>query len=99
MGFLIAVVVIVILMFGIAGWVAIALIAGDSKGHRKAEENAPSILDAAFVGNDVVFKVHPRSPKYETVVLGAKARGYRLVNETLDSSGGSAKTLIFEKAN
>lgn len=86
-------------MFGVAGWLAIALVAGDSKGRLKAEEDAPSILDAAFVGDNVVFKVHPRSPKYETVVLGAKARGYRLMNETLDSSSGSSKTLIFEKAS
>jgi hypothetical protein len=45
-----------------------------------------------------VFKINMESPKYETVVLGAKARGYRLMNETDDTAGGEAKTLIFEKA-
>ena len=59
---------------------------------------APSILDKAFIGEDVVFKINMESPKYETVVLGAKARGYRLMNETDDTAGGEAKTLIFEKA-
>ncbi|MBX7444697.1 MULTISPECIES: hypothetical protein [unclassified Arthrobacter] len=96
-GLIVLVIVFFIAMYGVGGWIAIATVAGDSKGHKKAEENAPAILDEAFVGDNVVFKIHPRSPKYETVVLGAKARGYRLMNETQTSSSGSSKTLIFEK--
>lgn len=65
---------------------------------RKAEENAPAILDEAFDGReDVVFKVNMETPSYETVVLGAKQRGYRLSSESNDTASGVAKTLIFEK--
>lgn len=65
---------------------------------KKAEANAPALLDEAFDGaEDVVFKINLESLKYETVVLGAKRRGYRLASETDDSSSGSAKTLIFER--
>jgi hypothetical protein len=97
MGFIIFIIVVVILMFCAAGWLGLALFLSGEKSKNKAEANAPEILDKAFVGEDVVFKINDLSPKYETVVLGAKARGYRLANETNDTAGGSAKTLIFEK--
>ena len=65
---------------------------------RKAEENAPTILDEAFDGrDDVVFKINMETPSYETVVLGAKERGYRLSSESNDTASGVAKTLIFER--
>lgn len=102
MGILIALVVFVILFFvvvyGLAGWLGFGLFVSETNKQKKAEENAPAILDEAFVGDDVVFKINCVSPKYETVVLGAKARGYRLLNETATSSSGLDKTLIFEKA-
>lgn len=97
MGFIIFVVIVFILMFCAAGWIGFALFLSGEKSKKKAEANAPAILDKAFVGADVVFKINDASPKYETVVLGAKARGYRLSNETNDTTSGSAKTLIFEK--
>jgi hypothetical protein len=101
MGILIGLVVLFIVgaifVFGIAGWLGFGLFLSESKAQKKAEENSPAILDEAFVGDDVVFKINPRSPKYETVVLGARARGYRLINETQDVIGASAKTLIFER--
>jgi hypothetical protein len=103
MGILIGIIVLfvvgLVFIYGIAGWLGLGLFMADSKSQKKAEENAPAILDEAFVGDDVVFKISPRSPKYETVVLGAKSRGYRLINETQDTASGSAKTLIFEKAS
>jgi hypothetical protein len=103
MGILIGLVVFVVLFFvliyGVAGWLGLGLFISDSNKQKKAEEDAPSILDKAFIGDDVVFKINSVSPKYETVVLGAKARGYRLMNETNQTASGSAKTLIFEKAN
>ncbi|NUU30834.1 hypothetical protein [Arthrobacter sp. C9C5] len=103
MGILIGIVVLfvvgLVFVYGVAGWLGFGLYLSESKAHQKAEESAPAILDEAFVGDDVVFKINPRSPKYETVVLGAKSRGYRLMNETQDTAGGSARTLIFEKAN
>lgn len=64
----------------------------DSRRQKKAEANAPIILDQAFVGDDVVFKINPASPRFRRI-LGAKARGYSPTNETNDS----AKTLIFER--
>lgn len=101
MGILIGIVVVVILgmilIYGLGGMLAIGLVVGGNKIQKKAEANAPGILDRAFVGDDVVFKVNLESPKYETVVLGAKARGYRLMNETNNTASGSAKTLIFER--
>jgi flagellar basal body-associated protein FliL len=97
MGFIIFVIVVFILMFCAAGWIGFALFISGEKSKKKAEANAPEILDRAFVGEDVVFKINDASPKYETVVLGAKARGYRLASQTNDTSSGSAKTLIFEK--
>jgi flagellar basal body-associated protein FliL len=97
MGFLILIVVVVILMFCLAGWLGFALFVAENRSQKKAEENAPAILDQAFVGEDVVFKINMQSPKYETVVLGAKTRGYALTNETNDAADGIAKTLIFQK--
>jgi hypothetical protein len=97
MGFIIFIIVAVVLIFGVAGWLAIALVISGDKSKKKAEANAPEILDKAFVGDDVVFKINDASPKFETVVLGAKARGYRLASQTNDTSSGSAKTLIFER--
>ncbi|MCT9624250.1 hypothetical protein HWD94_03815 [Pseudarthrobacter equi] len=97
MGFIIFAIVVVVLMFGVGGWIAIGLIISEDRSKKKAEANAPDILDKSFIGDDVVFKINAASPKYETVVLGAKARGYRLTSQTDDTSTGSAKTLIFEK--
>lgn len=65
---------------------------------KKAEANAPAILDEAFDGReDVVFKINMETPSYETVILGAKHRGYVLSSETNDTASGVAKTLIFER--
>lgn len=99
MGILIAIVVIFVLMFCLAGWLGFALFVAGARSQKKAEENSPAIMDKAFIGEDVVFKINMESPRYETVVLGAKARGYRLANETNDTASGEAKTLIFEKVN
>ncbi len=84
-------------MFCAAGWIGFALFLSGEKSRKKAEANAPAILDKAFVGEDVVFKINDASPKYETVVLGAKARGYRLASQANDTASASSKTLIFEK--
>ncbi|MDQ0826259.1 flagellar basal body-associated protein FliL [Arthrobacter sp. B2I5] len=97
MGFIIFMVIVFILMFCAAGCIGFALFLSGEKSKKKAEANAPEILDKAFVGEDVAFKINDASPKYETVVLGAKARRYRLANETRDTASGSSKTLIFEK--
>lgn len=79
--------------FGIFGFAMLFKIDRDQK---KAEGNSDSALDALFDGrSDVTFKGHMRSMKFETVVLGAKQRGYRLASQGGDTNG--AFTLMFEK--
>lgn len=63
---------------------------------KKAEANAKQILDATFDGRpDVTFTPHMRTLKYETVVLGAKERGYKLTHQ----AGNQYSTLVFEKTD
>lgn len=101
MGTLVIVVVLFFVLGGalLAGAIGFGLFAYGEKARARAEKNAPTILDAAFDGRaDVVFKVNLESPSFETVVLGAKERGYTLTSQTDDTPTGSAKTLIFEKS-
>ena len=80
----------------LAGWLAIAIIIGTSRAQKKAIANAPKILDDAFNGDaDVVFKINMESLPFETVVLGAKERGYRLASQSHQTD--HAQTLIFER--
>lgn len=98
MGFLIFLVLALIVGAVLAGWLGFALFVGGERSRAKAEENAPAILDEAFDGRaDVVFKVNMETPSFETVMLGAKERGYRLESQTNDTANGAAKTLIFER--
>lgn len=102
MGLLIALVVVVlvggVLLYAVGGVAAIWLFTHGEKTRAKAEARAPEILDVAFDGrDDVVFKVNLESPSFETVVLGAKKRGYALTSQTADTDDGVAKTLIFER--
>ena len=61
---------------------------------KKAEGDAERILDAAFDGRpNVTFNTHMRTLKYETVILGAKGRGYKLTHQV----GNQYGTLMFEK--
>lgn len=63
---------------------------------KKAENNAEAILDAAFDGReDVTFQLHMRTLKYETVIAGAKRRGYKLMHQADGQYG--PHTLMFEK--
>lgn len=94
---LIALVVLGLLVVG--GFVAIVFIGLGKVEHdqRKAERNAEASLDALFDGTpDVTFIGHMRTMKFQTVVLGAKKRGYKLAHQAGDPGG--AFTLIFEKA-
>jgi hypothetical protein len=91
-----AVIVIVLLVFG--GFAALVWVGVAKVGHDQnvAEKNSEAILDETFDGRpDVTFKVHMRSLKYETVVTGATARGYKLEHEAGDPN--RAMTLMFEK--
>ena len=79
--------------FGIFGFWLLFRVERDQK---KAEANADSALDALFDGrSDVTFSGHMRSLKYETVIVGAKERGYKLAQQAGNPKG--ALTLIFEK--
>jgi hypothetical protein len=92
---------VLLVLLVIAGMVFTGMAAFGLSGYtdhlaKKAEAHSPQILDAAFDGRaDVVFKVNLESMRYETVMLGARDRGYVLANETIDAPG--AKTLIFTK--
>lgn len=80
-------------IFGVVGFLVLGKTGHDQK---KSEDSAPKILDAAFDGRpDVTFKLHMRTLKYETVIAGAKARGYKLVHQADNQYG--PHTLMFEK--
>lgn len=101
MEFLVVLVLLLVLGFflmsGLGAILGFGLFASEEKSRRKAVADAPAILGAVFAGQpDVVFKVTPRTLPYETVLLGAKDRGYRLVGETSEASG-NVKTLVFTK--
>lgn len=92
---------IALILFGLFGlavmvvlvYVGVFKIGSDQK---KAEASAPEALDALFDGRpDVTFNGHMRSMKFETVMAGAKERGYRLAHQGGDTNG--AFTLMFEK--
>jgi len=85
--------VVLVAGFGIFGFVLLFKVESDQK---KVEKNAEASLDALFDGTpDVTFSGHMRSMKFQTVVLGGKARGYKLAHQSGDSGG--AFTLLFEK--
>lgn len=80
-------------LFGLFGFL---LLGGVNKGQKKSEANAEQILNAAFNGApNVTFKITMQSVKYETVILGAKKRGYKLIHQADNQYG--PHTLIFEK--
>ena len=93
---------IALLLFGLVGLALVVLLVffgvwKVGKDQNTAESAAPSALDELFDGTpNVTFSGHLRSMKYETVILGAKERGYALAHQAGDPKG--AFTLIFEKA-
>jgi hypothetical protein len=92
----VVVLALVVLVFGgfsLIVWVGVFRVGHDQK---VAESNAATILDETFDGRpDVTFNINMRSLKYETVIAGAKERGYELSHQAGDPNG--AMTLIFEK--
>lgn len=93
MAALIVLVVLLVMAFGVFGFVALFRMDGKQK---KAEKNADEILDTTFDGRpDVAVKVNMQGLKYETYVIGAKQRGYKVANDGTTNGYGS---LIFEKA-
>lgn len=94
-------VVLVVLVLGgllVAGWAGFGLFAYGQRARKRAEAKAPQTLDAAFDGRDsVVFKVNLESPSWETVIAGARERGYELVQDRRDTD--VSHTLMFERVN
>lgn len=85
--------VVGLMAFGVLGFVLLTRVGRQQK---TAEANADRILDESFDGSpDVTVKVNMGTLKYETVVIGAKQRGYKLAHEASNEYG--PHTLIFEK--
>ncbi|MEV4777453.1 hypothetical protein [Microbacterium sp. LWH12-1.2] len=86
-------------LIGIAVFVAVVFLGvfKVDSDQNKAEKNSGEALDKLFNGaTDVTFSGHLRSMKYETVILGAKERGYKVAHQAGDPK--ATFTLIFEKA-
>lgn len=80
-------------MFGLFGMLILGMV---NRGQKKSEANAEQILNDAFDGSpDVTFKINMQTLKYETVIAGAKQRGYKLAHQADNQYG--PHTLIFEK--
>ena len=91
--------IVLLLLSGLAlfGWFGFLVLGGVSRGQKRAESNAEQILNEAFNGDpSVTFKINMQSVKYETVIVGAKERGYDLIHQADNQYG--PYTLIFEKA-
>lgn len=84
-----------LMMFGFFGFLVLA---GVNRGQKKSEANAEQILDDAFDGTPhVTFKINMQTVKYETAIIGAQTRGYKLIHQADNQYG--PHTLIFEKAD
>lgn len=84
-----------LMLLGLFGFVVLA---GVNRGQKKSEANAEQILDDAFDGSsNVTFKINMQTVKYETVIVGAKDRGYKLIHQADNQYG--PHTLIFEKVD
>lgn len=93
---------LLVIVVGLAALAALGLIgfvvlSSTSRAQRKAEQSAESLLDEAFDGRpSVTYKVNMTTMKYETVISGAEARGYRLAHQADNQYG--PHTLMFQKA-
>lgn len=91
---IITVIVIGLMVFGAF---AMILISSTGRAQKKAEADAPKTLDSTFDGSETVtVAVNMSTMKYETVIVGAKERGYKLLSQADNQYG--PHTLIFEKA-
>lgn len=90
---LVLLLVLGLMALGVFGFL---LLGSASRSQKKAEANADQILNESFDGSpDVTVKVNMGTLKYETVVSGAKQRGYKLVHQAENQYG--PHTLMFEK--
>lgn len=90
---LVAALVIGLACLGVLGFVVLGYV---GRKQNQAEQNADQFLDSTFDGReDVTVKINMQTAKYETVVAGAKARGYKLTHQADNQYG--PHTLMFEK--
>ena len=88
---------ILVVGLAIGIWFAFTLFGSADKKRAAAEANPEPILNEAFDGRpNVVFAINAETLRPETVILGAKARGYR-VSEKIGNQYG-VTSIIFEKA-
>lgn len=86
--------IFVLVIIGIFVFVVFGGVLKTESDQKKAESHAGVILDAAFDGRpNVTFNTSMRSLKYETVILGAQERGYKLTHQ----ANGQYGALLFEK--
>jgi hypothetical protein len=84
-----------VLCAGLAVPLAIGWLARDERAQKRAEASASALLDQAFAGQPtVVYTVTSQSMRYETVVLGARERGYQLLSESLNPTTND-RALVF----
>lgn len=85
-----------LVVFGVGAFLVLGGVLKIERDQNKAEKDSARILDATFDGReDVTFVAHMRTLKYETVILGAKERGYKLTHQSDGQHG--PMTLIFGK--
>jgi len=98
MATLVIVFVVCFFMFmGLAGLIAIGMASGDAKRLKEMEANPGPILDGLFDGApQVVYAPNDSSGGLTTATLltGASAHGYRMVQETGQMG---TRSLVFEK--
>lgn len=91
----------VVIVFGLLGLMGLGIagffvLIGADRRQKKAEKNADTLLDTAFDGREgVSVNVTMTGLKYDTYVLGAKQRGYRILSDGRTNGYGP---VIFEKA-
>lgn len=89
-------VAIAIVIVGGWGFLMLLGVIGIESKQARAEKDAERQLDALFDGRpDVTYNLTMVGMKYETVVLGAKKRGYRIESQALNQYG--AGPVIFTR--
>lgn len=78
------------------GVLGVAVIVSAGRQQKRAEGQAPELLDDLFDGDDqVVFRETYVSLSSDTVIAGAKSRGYRVAD--ISTRDGNLSTIVFEK--
>lgn len=91
-----AVLLVLFIALAALGVLGFFVLGGVGRARRKAEADSEHILDAAFDGTpDVTFTVNMTTLSPETVVAGARERGYEMTNQLSNQYGPTA--LMFRR--